>query len=79
MSQTKAGKFRLRKVSDIRQEHPIYEIVDEDRSILLDVTKTDAGVYEACIMDNHGEGRVVQLSVLLQLIQEAQRKIEADE
>ncbi len=75
----KPGKFRLRKTSDIRQEHAIYEIVDEDRNILLDVTKTDAGVYEACIIDNQGQGRVVQLSVLLELIQEARRKIEADE
>lgn len=75
----KPGKFRLRKTSDIRQEHPVYEIVDEERRILLDVTKTDAGVYEACIMDNEGEGRVLELNVLLELIQEAQRKIEADE
>ncbi len=75
----KPGNFRLRKTSDIRQEHPIYEIVDEERSILLDVTKTDAGVYETCIIDNQGEGRVVQLSVLLQLLEEAQRKIEAGE
>jgi len=73
------GKFRLRKTSDIRQEHPIYEIVDEDRKVLLDITKTDGGVYEACIPDNEGAGRVVELSVLLELIQEAQRRIEADE
>lgn len=36
----KPGKFRLRKTSDIPQEHLIYEIVDEDQNILLDVTKT---------------------------------------
>jgi hypothetical protein len=73
------GKFRLRKISDIDQEHPVYEIVDEERRILLDITKTDAGVYEACIIDNEGEGRVVGLDVLLELIREAQRKIDADE
>jgi|CXWL01.1.fsa_nt_gi hypothetical protein len=75
----KPGKFRLRKTSDIHQECPIYEIVDEDRIVLLDVTKTDSGMYEACIMDNQGEGRVVELSVLLGLIQEVQRRIDADE
>lgn len=75
----KPGTFRLRKSSDINQEHPIYEIVDERSSILLDVTKTDAGVHEVCIMDNQGEGRVVALNVLLELIQEAQRRLEQDE
>ena len=75
----KPGKFRLRKTTDINQEHPIYEIVDEERSVLLDVTKTDAGVYEACIIDNQGEGRSVELSVLLGLIEDARQKIEADE
>ena len=75
----KPGKFRLRKTSDIHQEHPIYEIVDDEQNVLLDVTRTDAGVYEACIIDNQGEGRVVELSVLLELIHEAQRKIEANE
>ena len=75
----KPGTFRLRKVSDINQEHPIYEIVDESSSVLLDVTKTDAGEYEACIIDNQGEGRVVALKVLLELIQDAQRRIEQDE
>jgi len=73
------GRFRLRKTTDIRQEHPIYEIVDEELRTLFDVTKNDGGVYEACIMDNQGEGRVVELEVLLELIQEARRKIEADE
>ena len=75
----KPGDFRLSKVSDIHQDHPIYEIVDEDRTVLMDVTKNDAGVYEACIMDNEGQGRVVELRVLLALIQEAQRRIELDE
>lgn len=73
----KPGQFRLRKTTDIRQEHPVYEIIDEKQRTLLDVTKTDAGVYEACIMDNEGEGRVVELQVLLELIEEARRKIEA--
>lgn len=75
----KPGMFRLRKVSDVNQEHPIYEIVDERSSVLLDVTKTDAGAYEVCILDNQGEGRVVALPVLLELIQEAQRRLEQDE
>ena len=75
----RAGKFRLRKTSDIHQEHPIYEIIDEERRVLLDVTRTDAGVYEACIMDNQGEGRAVELTVLLELIQEARGRIEAEE
>lgn len=75
----KPGNYRLRKTSDIHQEHPIYEIVDEDRKVLLDITKTDDGVYEACILDSEGAGRMVELSVLLELIQEAQRRIEADE
>lgn len=75
----KPGQFRLRKTTDIRQEHPVYEIIDEEHRTLLDVTKTDAGVYEACIMDNEGEGRVVELKVLLELIEEARRKIEADD
>lgn len=46
---------------------------------MLDATKTDAGVYGACIMDKEGEGRVVELGVLLELIEEARRKIDADE
>ena len=75
----KPGTFRLRKTTDIRQEHPIYEIVDESRNVLLDVTKNDAGIYEACIIDSQGEGRVVELKTLLELIQEARRKIEMDE
>ena len=75
----KPGQYRLRKTTDIRQENPIYEIIDEESRTLLDVTKTDAGVYEACIMDNEGEGRVVELKVLLELIEEARRKIEADD
>lgn len=73
------GKFRLRKVSDIRQEHPVYEIVDEAQITLLDITKTDAGVYETCIMDNNGVSRVVELETLLELIHEARRKMEADQ
>jgi hypothetical protein len=75
----KPGTFSLRKTSDVNQDYPIYEIVDEHRSVLLDVTKTDAGVYEVCILDNQGEGRVVALNVLLELIQEAQRRLEQDE
>lgn len=75
----KPGTFRLRKTSDVNQEHPIYEIVDEHSSILLDVTKTDAGSYEVCILDNQGAGRVVALNLLLELIQEAQRRLEQDE
>jgi hypothetical protein len=75
----KPGNFRLRKTSDINREHPIYEIVDEDRNVLLDVTKTDSGEYEACIVDNRGEGRVVDLRVLLELIQQAQRKLDGNE
>jgi hypothetical protein len=75
----KPGTFSLRKTSDVKQDYPIYEIVDEHRSVLLDVTKTDAGVYEVCILDNQGEGRVVALNVLLELIQEAQRRLEQDE
>ncbi len=42
--------------------------VDEDRKVSLDITKTDGGVYEVCILDNEGTGRVVELSVLLELI-----------
>ncbi len=75
----KPGTFRLRKATDIRQEHPIYEIVDESRNVLLDVTKNDASVYEACIIDSQGEGRVIELETLLELVQEARRKIEMDE
>ena len=74
----KPGKFRLRKTTDVHQEHPIYEIVDEHRNVLLDVTKNDAGIYEACLIDNHGEGRVVELTVLLDLIQEARQRIDED-
>jgi hypothetical protein len=76
----KSGKFRLRKTSNIRQEYPIiYEVVDEDGNVLLDVTKNDSGIYESCILDNQGQGRVIELQTLLELIQEAQRKIELDE
>jgi hypothetical protein len=78
MKAMKPGVFRLRKTSDVRQEHAIYELVDEDRNILMDVTKNDAGRFEACIIDNQGDGRVVELNALLELIDEARRLIDED-
>jgi hypothetical protein len=75
----KSGKFRLRKTSDVNQESAIYEIVDEQLAVLLDVTRTDTGAFQVCIIDNQGEGRMIELSALLDLVQEAKRKIETDE
>lgn len=79
MNTMKPGVFKLRKTSDVRQEHSIYELVDEDYNILMDVTKNDAGHFEVCIIDNRGDGRVVELSTLLELIDEARRRIDEDE
>jgi hypothetical protein len=64
----KPGNFRLSKATSVQQEHPIYEIVDDDRRTLLDITKTDGGVYEVCVVDSAGESRVVRLELLLELI-----------
>ena len=59
------GAFRLQKFSNISQEACIYEIIDEHSTVLMDVTRTDAGVYEACITDNEGKARVIELSVVV--------------
>lgn len=75
----KSGNFRLRKTSNVEQEAVVYELVDEASAVLLDVTKTDVGVFEVCIIDNQGEGRAIELGTLLDLIEDAKGRIEADD
>ena len=78
MKTMKPGVFRLQTTSDVRHEHMIYELVDEDHNILMDVTKNAAGHLEVCMIDSQGDGRVVELSTLLRLIDEARRRIGED-
>ena len=37
---------KLQKFAPIDRNYPIYEIIDEANEVLIDVSRSDAGIYE---------------------------------
>lgn len=70
-------RLRLQKFTPIDREHPIYEVVDDERNVLLDVTRSSEGDWEI-LMHSDSVGRVLPLTEVMGLIARARRLLEEE-
>jgi hypothetical protein len=69
--------LKLQKFAPIDREFPIYEIVDDNGEVLLDVTRSDEGTLELGLQKN-SQNRVIPLKEVLTLIEQACRLLELE-
>ena len=67
--------LKLPKFSPIDREYPVYELIDENNDVLLDVSRSNEGVYEIALHEG-SVGRVLPLDDVLLLIQRARALLE---
>ena len=70
-------KLKLQKFVPIDREFPIYEIIDAEGNVILDVSRSDNGTIELGLQPL-GSGRVIPLKEVLHLIDEATTLLERE-
>ncbi len=69
--------FKTQKFSPIDRKHSIYELIDEDDNVLIDISRSDEGDYEMAL-HAAGAGKVLPLAVVVDFIEKAQSFLEKE-
>ena len=67
--------YRLRKCSDIDMEYPYFEILDQDETVIMDVSKTNEGELYILFYDGVLK-KSIPVSMLYEIVNEAIKQIE---
>lgn len=74
----KIDKYRVRACSDINLELPFFEVLDDEDTIIMDISKTDEGEFHILFYDGCSS-KIIPLSLLEEIISEAKKLIAAEE
>jgi hypothetical protein len=68
--------YRIRKATDIHREYPLFEVLEDDR-LLLVFSATDDGVLEIAISPS-AQGAILKLDDIQAIIDEGRRLLKGE-
>jgi hypothetical protein len=70
--------MRWQKFSPLDREHPIFELLDDDGAILLDVSRNNDGVLEVCFHSGIRD-RIVDFETVQRWLADGRDRVERDQ
>ncbi len=71
-------EYRFRKCSDINLDLPLFEVLDDSDSVLMNISKSDDGEYRVLFYEECVSKRL-SISLLQEIIQEGKDLIRKEE